>query len=110
MNRLPVCAAPAIVATGARAGDDEVFQRALAAERRLNVQRVGWLSFAVISAFFALYLFLGEVLGIPYWASLPRLFGVYWILVAVFLWAGLRSEWVGRHAALSIPLIHMPMV
>ena len=109
MNRSPVRTAATIVATGAGA-DDQVFQRALEAERRLNVRRVGWLSFAVISAFFSLYLVLGVVLGIPYWASIPRLFGMYWILVAVVLGAGLRWEWVGRHAALSIPLIHMPMV
>src|SRR5438876_10507661 len=109
MKRLPaggeVCEEPTIVATGTGVADDDVFQRALEAERRLNVRRVGWLSFAVISAFFALYLFLGVVLRIPYWAGLPRLFGIYWILVAVFLWAGLRWEWAGRHAALSIPLL-----
>jgi len=87
-----------------------VFRRALETERRLNVRRVGWLSFAVISAFFALYLFLGVVLGITYWASIVRLFGIYWVLVAVLLSASLRSERVGRHAALSIALVHMPMI
>ncbi len=114
MKRLPaareVCEEPTIVATGASAADDGIFRRALESERQLNARRVGRLSFAVISAFFALYLFLGVVLGIPYWASLPRLFAIYWLLVALFFWVGLRSEWVARHAALSIPLLHMPMV
>src|SRR5262249_54410147 len=108
--RVAVCDISTLVAAGAGPSGDEVFERALDSERRLNVRRVGWLSFAVVTAFFALYLFLGIVLAIPYWADLPRLFGIYWVLVAGFLWAGLRWRWLGGHAALSIPLIHMPMV
>ena len=55
-DRLPdagrVCEEPTIVATGPGAADDEVFQRALEAERRLSARRVGWLGFALVSAFF----------------------------------------------------------
>src|SRR5262245_52233894 len=109
MNRLPfgqeVCEEPTIVATASGAAGDEVFQRALEAERRLNARRVGWLSLTVVSAFLVLFVLLGVVLGVPYWASVPRLLTVYWLIVVVFFWAGTRWEWIGRHAALTIPLL-----
>jgi len=90
--------------------EDDAFARALEDERRLNVQRLGLLSFIAVSVFFALFLLLGVVLGIPYWAGIPRLFGVYWLLVGAFYWLGRRAPRVARHGALSIPLLHMPMI
>ena len=92
------------------AREDDAFARALEDERRLNVHRLGLLSFIALSAFFALYIVLGVVLGIPYWAGILRLFGVYWLLVGAFYWLGWRSPRVARHGALSIPLLHMPMI
>jgi len=105
-----VCEEDTIVASEPLGREDDAFARALEDERRLNVQRLGFLSFIAVSVFFALFLLLGVVLGIPYWAGILRLFGVYWLLVGAFYWLGRRAPRVARHGALSIPLLHMPMI
>ena len=57
----------------------------------------------------SLYLLLGVVLRIEYWASTARLFPAYWLMVGALYWLGRRSEWLARHGALTIPLVDMPM-
>ena len=105
-----VCDETTIVATEPALADAEAFVHALAAERRLNAQRLALLRFAGVSGFFLLFLFLGVVLRIEYWTSTARLFSVYWLMVGALVWLGRRSDRLARHGALTIPLVDMPMI
>src|SRR2546428_687052 len=81
-ERLPagpsVCKEATTVAGEPLGREDDPCARPLEDERRLTVQRLGLLSLIALSAFFPLYTVRGVVLGTPYWAGAPRLFGVYW--------------------------------
>jgi len=84
------------------------FEAALIEELRVNVRRLAMIRFISVSAFLALFVFLGVVLGIAYWAPVIPLFIAYWLIVAIGF--GLRATAPVRYVGFTVVLIDMPML
>ncbi len=102
---------PPPVATGLRAAG---LHHLLELERLRGVRRINVLRFWGVSAFFALFLLLGGVLGLPAWQGNLRVFCIYWALAAAVFWASRRARPTGRRpsdlTALAIAFVDTPLV
>ena len=98
-------------ATGLRAAG---LHHLLELERLRGVRRINVLRFWGVSAFFALFLLLGGVLGLPAWQGNLRVFCVYWALAAAVFWASRRTRPTARRqgdlTALAIAFVDTPLV
>jgi adenylate cyclase len=86
----------------------DAFRRALAAERLRSARLFCALRFVGVSAFFALALLMGVVIGRPGWANNWAIFTTYWAVAGALLWLARRSDIVARLASGAIPLLDMP--
>jgi signal transduction histidine kinase len=85
-------------------------QHELARERVQGVRRINVVRFWGVSAFFALFLVLGGLLGLPAWTGNLELFTVYWAITAGVFWASRRFERLAPFTCLTIALVDAPMV
>lgn len=84
--------------------------RLLQDERFANARRVNSIRLWGISFFFALFLFLGVVLGDPSWRGNLREFGIYWIATVMLYLVSRQVPAINRLSGLSIALLDVPMV
>ena len=87
----------------------DALHRELTQERIQSARRINLVRFWGVSAFFALFLFLGGVLELPAWTGNLRIFAVYWVITAAVLGCS-RLERVAPHTTLAVALVDMPMV
>ena len=88
----------------------DTFDRALADERLANARRLNLFRFQGLSVFLALMVVLR--VARVYWVGPPLgVFGFYWAMAAVLLWASLAPlDRIARLSGLSIPILDMPML
>jgi signal transduction histidine kinase len=84
--------------------------RALAEERLVNARRINLIRFWGVTFFFALFVFLGGLLGLHTWQGNLQYFAPYWIVTALLFIAGRRWEKAAHFASWAIALVDMPMV
>jgi hypothetical protein len=84
--------------------------RALARERLQSTHLVNRLRLWGVSAFFALFLLLGGVLGLHGWTGNLGLFAVYWSIALGVWWVSRRFERVVRSATLALAFVAAPLV
>jgi len=96
--------------TEAPAASPDQLARALARERLLSAHHINLLRLWGVSAFFALFVLMGHVLGMPGWTGNLELFAVYWSITAAVFLASRRLERVASASFLAIALLDMPMV
>jgi len=102
------CEETTIVATELADPGRLAFESALLAELRLNVRRLAVIRFVAVSAFVALFVLLGVVLRIPYWAPVIPLLIAYWVIVAIGF--ALRATVPVRYVGFVVAVIDMPML
>ncbi len=88
---------------------DELYRRALDAERLQNARLLNLMRVMGSGGFLALLVVL-RVTGAFAVTPSFALFAVYWILALLILWASGRSARMARLGGLAIPFVDMPMV
>src|SRR5262245_47604729 len=98
--------------TGASAphGSAAALHRELVHEQLRGLRRLNLLRFVGVSTFFALFILLGGVLGMPAWTGNLAVFGVYWAIAAIVFSAGRRFDEVASVSTLAIALLDTPLV
>jgi signal transduction histidine kinase/CheY-like chemotaxis protein len=92
------------------AASPDQLARAFARERIRSAHLINLIRLWGVSAFFALFLLLGGVLGTAGWTGNFGLFATYWSITAgVFLWSW-RFERAASLSFLAIAFLDMPMV
>ena len=89
---------------------DSALHRELAQERLRGLRTINLLRVWGVSAFFALFLALGGLLGLPGWTGNLGLFAIYWAIAAAAFLASRRSERVALSSGLVIALVDTPLV
>jgi signal transduction histidine kinase/ActR/RegA family two-component response regulator len=89
---------------------NDALTRELARERTRSARRINLLRLCGVSAFFALFILLGGVLGLPGWSGNLGLFTAYWLLAVAVFWAGRRLKGAARLSSLAIAVVDVPMV
>src|SRR5260221_11769121 len=87
----------------------DALHRELSSERIQSARRMSLLRFLGVSAFFALFVFLGGILGLPAWTGNLRLFTVYWVGAAVVFWASRRLPGPAPFTTLACALAGMAL-
>src|SRR5712692_3835617 len=87
----------------------DALHRELTQERIQSARRINLVRFWGVSAFFALFLFLGGVLELPAWTGNLHIFAVYWLITAAVFGLS-RLERVAPYTTLAVALVDMPMV
>jgi GAF domain-containing protein len=82
----------------------------LARERIHGIHRINLLRLWGVTAFFALFLLLGGVLGLPAWTGNLNLFAAYWLITVLVFWASRRFERLAPFSSLTIALVDTPFV
>ena len=77
----------------------DALHRELTSERIQSARRMNLLRFLGVSAFFALFLVLGGILGLPAWTGNLDLFAVYWAIATAVFWVSRRFPPVGSAAS-----------
>ena len=97
-------------AESAPQGNAAALHRELVHEQLRGVRRINLLRFTGVSAFFALFILLGGVLGMPAWTGNLAVFGLYWAIAAIVFSAGRRFDEVASASTLAIALLDTPLV
>jgi adenylate cyclase len=91
------------------ATDDDIFIRALAAERLHNARRLAALRLVGVTGFFVLTVASGWMLD-PTWSRSVRLFAVYWVIALALVLLSRHRGAPLRIAGLEVALVDVPMV
>ena len=86
----------------------DALHRELRQERIQSARRINLLRFCGVSAFFALFLVLGGILGLPAWTGNLKLFTAYWIISAAVFWASRCLPRVAPFTTLAVALLDVP--
>src|SRR4051812_42878851 len=88
----------------------QALHRELGQERIQSARRINLVRFWGVSAFFALFLVLGGILGLPAWTGNVHIFAIYWTIAVAVFWVGVRGGRLAPYTTLAIALVDMPMV
>src|SRR5262245_18653075 len=91
-------------------GSAAVLHRELVHEQLRGVRLINILRFWGVSTFFALFILLGGILGMPAWTGNLAVFGVYWAIATIVFSAGRRFDEVASVSTLAIALLDTPLV
>ena len=85
------------------------FRRAISDEQALNARRFGSFRFVWASAFLALHLIAGSIMGMPSWKANFLPMAVYWGMALAY-WLGRKRAGAASFGVATLPFVEVPFV